>query len=710
MQPLELPQSAVAMTTAAAMSPNQSYGWKMYNNHCNSYCSSSSTHTTSTVSPHCYNVNTSFYGNNVNSNHTANSSTNNDHYYAQYAQTPSASSAFAPSAAAHNNVIMDPYAYSQLQYQLQFEQLLLQQQAQQSQQAVSAAHSASQHPLQSVAPTRAMAAQPVTRASSNALQSEQEKDKMDETALAQQQTCIEKIYLNGKFVTPAVFEHLSTELASMSAHEVYEGFFVSSQQTGNEWDLVLKIFYHNDKENKTYIKYYLVHQEYVLHSERCSDLFIDECLQNGDCVCIELELPLCLFNEFDHVINYVYGGDIFIGDSHLIPLYVLMDKLKINGGILGELYREIRKFCDKYRCVPYLLKSEELNNEELIWLCGDAILQNLSFITYSEWLLIPLTAFHRLIFQAVAGGVGGKYSDFIVCELIIQYVKSIMSESHEKGKEIIKYLETTDICSVSLDHALPLLKICDVLFSNRSYEWRLQNVTIYRLSVYKIATEFTPYHNSLCQQLQGLSPITFSNILVIAKHLPENALNLSLMAYKEGNHAAYFNDKRLRISNILKQRNEQNDSEKQRSSKSANRVYADTNHQNERTAMDAMEGDDVDDDDDTLIMMKTMAMNQQQESCSNSSSDPVIISPLEISNTASNCSRSPGKTMEQYDYSRSPAYSANSENNTSQNMWTPYMEDASNKHDDQHMYDSPLTKRSQFNMSVNALISRLTNE
>lgn len=268
-------------------------------------------------------------------------------------------------------------------------------------------------------------------------------------------------------------------------------------------------------------------------------------------ICCELEMSYILFEEFDHIISYIYGFDIYIGDRHLIPLYVLIEKLRINGGICEELLHEIRRACDKFHCVSFLLKSEELESEELIWLCGDSILQNLSSICYYEWLSIPMTAFHRLIFQAVSGGIGGQYSDFIVCELIMQYIKAIMSESHKNAKEIVIHLENTDINSVSIDHCLPLIKICDVLFCDKKQEWRYKNITIYKLSINKLSIEYTPYHNELCQQLQGLSPITFSMIMAKANHLPQNALKLSLNAYKEGNHAAYFKDKHLRICLVL---------------------------------------------------------------------------------------------------------------------------------------------------------------
>eukprot|EP01084_Bolivina_argentea_P237945 399784_1 len=77
-------------------------------------------------------------------------------------------------------------------------------------------------------------------------------------------TCIEKIHLNANFVTSAVFSHLSIEIPKLTCHDVYEGFFVAPNPTGYEWDMILKIYYQNTRENKKYIKYYLVHQEFAL--------------------------------------------------------------------------------------------------------------------------------------------------------------------------------------------------------------------------------------------------------------------------------------------------------------------------------------------------------------------------------------------------------------------------------------------------------------
>ena len=264
-------------------------------------------------------------------------------------------------------------------------------------------------------------------------------------------------------------------------------------------------------------------------------------------------MPFVLFQEFDHIVSYMYGNEIYVGDSHLIELFVLMERLKMSGGVLPELQREIRKFCDKDRCVRYLKKAESLASEDLIWLCGDSILQNLAQIKYNEWLTIPVTSFLQLIHQAVSGGIE-KYSDFIVCELIVQYLKATMSESHPKAKDIVRMLDTAEISSVSLDHALLLIKVCDVLFADEAQEWRAENISIYQLAMKRISMDFTPYHPELCQQLQGLSPITFCQILAGATHLKDNGIVVSLMEYKAGNHAAYYNDRHLRISYILEQR------------------------------------------------------------------------------------------------------------------------------------------------------------
>ena len=67
-------------------------------------------------------------------------------------------------------------------------------------------------------------------------------------------------------------------------------------------------------------------------------------------------------------------------------------------------------------------------------------------------------------------------------------------------------------------------------------------------------SEFTPNNPKLCDQLQGLSPITFSKILIGAVHLDGDLLTATLMAYKKGNHAEYYFDRRLRPSTIYRNR------------------------------------------------------------------------------------------------------------------------------------------------------------
>merc|ERR1712060_1853 len=103
-----------------------------------------------------------------------------------------------------------------------------------------------------------------------------------------------------------------------------------------------------------------------LRSDRRSDAMIEK-MEDPECAQAELEVSVVLFNEFDHIVSYIYGKDVYVGDSHLIALYVLVERLKITGGIQKELLYEIRRCCDKYHCVSFLLKAEELLAEELVW-------------------------------------------------------------------------------------------------------------------------------------------------------------------------------------------------------------------------------------------------------------------------------------------------------------------------------------------------------
>ncbi len=45
----------------------------------------------------------------------------------------------------------------------------------------------------------------------------------------------------------------------------------------------------------------------------------------------EFEEESVLFVEFDHVVSYIYGNDILLGDSHLVALYVLFERLIVGG-------------------------------------------------------------------------------------------------------------------------------------------------------------------------------------------------------------------------------------------------------------------------------------------------------------------------------------------------------------------------------------------
>ena len=294
-------------------------------------------------------------------------------------------------------------------------------------------------------------------------------------------------------------------------------------------------------------RYYLVHRDIALNGDRSSSAMVEQA--DPLCMKIELEVPVVLFGEFDHIVSYMYGNQIHIGESHLIYLYVLVTKLKLNGGLESVLYHKIKKNCDKFHCVPYLLQAEELKALELVWLCSDAILQNLSTISDEEWVNIPYTAFNLLMHRA-KGGID-KYSVSIVSDVIVQYLKAKMSKNPTEAKQIVLMIDAEDINTVSTEYALPIIKICDVLFADKAQKWRYEHITLYQLSMHKISFEFTSFHKELCQQLQGLSPITFSDLLIRADHLKENALHQAWEHYKEGNHAAYFNDKRLKIGTFV---------------------------------------------------------------------------------------------------------------------------------------------------------------
>ena len=51
-----------------------------------------------------------------------------------------------------------------------------------------------------------------------------------------------EIFLNAKFVTPQVFNQLSTEIPTLGKYDNYEGFFVCPNPTGYEW-YVASVFF-----------------------------------------------------------------------------------------------------------------------------------------------------------------------------------------------------------------------------------------------------------------------------------------------------------------------------------------------------------------------------------------------------------------------------------------------------------------------------------
>lgn len=385
-----------------------------------------------------------------------------------------------------------------------------------------------------------------------------------------------------------MYKHLCSEIPSFTDHDSYEGFFVYPSPTNERWDMVLKILYKNKEENMTYIKldlylffrlnfnlflkrFYLIHEKYAVSGERRSLLLHNTRMNEPNATMIEIEIAEVLMSQTDQIISYMYGhNDIFVTCSNLIPLYVLCERLKIEGYLQNSLLKEIGKYCDKHRCIRYLNMAELLNCEELVWSCGDSVLSNLDYISFFEWITIQVPSFLRLIHQAQQSKLE-KYSNDIVCNLVVQYLSSIIAHNHENARDIFKiHLNENEISEVALKYAVSLLRMIDILFADTSLHWRYKSIKvkcsvccvycvhdlcvflkIYQLSMDKLCAEFTPFDTELCSGLQGLSPITFSNILINALHLPPTAINLSLYHYKDYNHHSYFRDRRLHISFVF---------------------------------------------------------------------------------------------------------------------------------------------------------------
>ena len=102
--------------------------------------------------------------------------------------------------------------------------------------------------------------------------------------------------------------------------------------------------------------------------------------------------------------------------------------------------------------------------------------------------------------------------------------------------------------------AFGILKVFDILFAQHSTKWIYTRFIFYRKSLNCISQKINYKGIELGAKLHGLSPKTYSEVLINARHITGNELEIAIIRYKEENDQVYACDRSLRINFITNER------------------------------------------------------------------------------------------------------------------------------------------------------------
>eukprot|EP01084_Bolivina_argentea_P124365 220381_1 len=145
-------------------------------------------------------------------------------------------------------------------------------------------------------------------------------------------------------------------------------YCISNLDHTGKLDLILKVSHIFGP--KKYTKMYLVHKQYAAEGQHNSKVIQMAIEERKNIIDIDIEVDFDYAYAMDYVIIYMYTGHVIINLQDLIPLFCLVERLKLNGNLINDLLTHIRYQCQtksgkliEYLLQSYLVQSNFIRNE-----------------------------------------------------------------------------------------------------------------------------------------------------------------------------------------------------------------------------------------------------------------------------------------------------------------------------------------------------------
>ena len=255
----------------------------------------------------------------------------------------------------------------------------------------------------------------------------------------------------------------------------------------------------------------------------------------------------------------MYTGHVTVTEKDLIPLFTLIERLKMKGDIKKQLLINIRA-------------QIETNNDALIQFLNQSDAVEATAIKEEIYAIIARKAtanqlkqigLHNLVlsaFQNLFVSLVTLCGADVQCpyHAVIEYLSHFTAkpvQQHQFATSALQKLarmKEFDFTKCSVAQCIEFVKLMDTLYREQA-----ESVLFYKKCAAKIAANFNPFDCDECEALNGLLPKSFNALLVNAVHLQKSMIEVALLKYTELNEKIFPNQLQLfNFSTILKQRSE----------------------------------------------------------------------------------------------------------------------------------------------------------
>eukprot|EP01083_Nonionella_stella_P081040 223028_1 len=382
-------------------------------------------------------------------------------------------------------------------------------------------------------------------------------DSIASTASALSKVLVQKIQLTRNNLSNEAWIRYSEQM--IMAHDpciVWDApYALSGVSFHSPFDLILKVWHQRPQDAKKYFKIYLVHKQYATQHKHSSQVLSNVIRERANTVDIDIQVQDVCANAMKHVIVYMYTGRVTVTAKDLIPLYTLVERLKMKGDILKQLWINIRNqyTANASVLVPYLVQSESVEayavkQEIYAAITKRAERKQLKHVALQK---LTLNQFAELYKESMvlSNHAQAPY------DLVIRYINYFIQKDTDQhyARSALQHLMKLkqfhgDKCSVA--QCIEFVKMMDILYVEEA-----DTLSFYNECATKVQFELNPFDHDHCSALHHLQPQTFNSLLVNALHLPKSMIEVAILKYKELNGKKYRNQlKAFNFSTIQKQR------------------------------------------------------------------------------------------------------------------------------------------------------------